>query len=68
MTNGEKIRKLSDGELAVWLDNKLGSGSSRIAAYDLGLDFVGCELDPVYYKLEEERFARHSQQLNLFID
>ena len=25
MTNGEKIRKLSDGELAVWLDNKLGS-------------------------------------------
>lgn len=50
------------------LDTHLGSGSSRIAAYDLGLDFVGCELDPVYYKLEEERFARHSQQLNLFID
>ena len=49
-------------------DPFLGSGSSRIAAYDLGLDFVGCELDPVYYKLEEERFARHSQQLNLFID
>ena len=50
------------------LDTHLGSGSSRIAAYDLGLDFVGCELDPVYYKLEEERFAKHSQQLNLFID
>nr|DAW28797.1 MAG TPA: adenine-specific methyltransferase [Caudoviricetes sp.] len=49
-------------------DPFLGSGSSRIAAYDLGLDFVGCELDPVYYKLEEERFAKHSQQLNLFID
>ena len=50
------------------LDTHLGSGSSRIAAYDLGLDFVGCELDPVYYRLEEERFAKHSQQLNLFID
>lgn len=50
------------------LDTHLGSGSSRIAAYDLGLDFVGCELDPVYYKLEEKRFAKHSQQLNLFID
>ena len=49
-------------------DPFLGSGSSRIAAYDMGLDFVGCELDPVYYKLEEERFAKHSQQLNLFID
>ena len=47
---------------------RLGSGSSRIAAYDLGLDFVGCELDPIYYKLEEERFSKHSQQLNLFID
>lgn len=49
-------------------DPFLGSGSSRIAAYDLGLDFVGCELDPIYYKLEEKRFSKHSQQLNLFID
>lgn len=50
------------------LDTHLGSGSSRIAAYDLGLDFVGCELDPVYFKLQEERFEKHASQMNLFID
>lgn len=50
------------------LDTHLGSGSSRIAAYDLGFDFVGCELDPVYYKLQEERFKKYASQMNLFID
>ena len=49
------------------LDTHLGSGSSRIAAWDAGLDFVGCELDPVYFKLEEERFAAHAAQGNLFL-
>ena len=63
-----RILKMSCPPGGKVFDPFLGSGSSRIAAYDLGLDFVGCELDPVYYKLEEERFARHSQQLNLFID
>lgn len=47
-------------------DPYLGSGSSRIAAYDAGLDFVGCEIDPVYFKLQEERFERHTAQINLF--
>ena len=32
------------------LDTHLGSGSSRIAAYDAGLDFVGCEIDPDYLR------------------
>ena len=50
------------------LDTHLGSGSSRIAAYDAGLDFVGCELDKVYFELEEERFARHAAQGNLFLE
>ena len=63
-----RILKMSCPPGGKVFDPFLGSGSSRIAAYDLGLDFVGCELDTVYYKLEEERFARHSQQLNLFID
>ena len=30
------------------LDTHLGSGSSRIAAYNLGFDFVGCEIDEDY--------------------
>lgn len=45
------------------LDTHLGSGSSRIAAYDAGLDFVGCEIDPDYFKAQEERFEAHSAQL-----
>lgn len=41
------------------LDTHLGSGSSRIAAYKLGLSFVGCEIDTDYFQQQEERF--HSE-------
>lgn len=50
------------------LDTHLGSGSSRIAAYNLGFDFVGCEIDKVYFDKQEERFARHTAQTSLFVD
>ena len=49
------------------LDTHLGSGSSRIAAYDAGLDFVGCEIDKVYFDAQEERFLTHTAQENLFL-
>ena len=49
-------------------DSHLGSGSSRIAAYELGLDFVGCELSEEIFRLQEERFAEYTEQTNLFID
>lgn len=48
------------------LDTHLGSGSSRIAAYDLGFDFTGFELDEDYFKASEKRFKQHTDQLNLF--
>lgn len=48
-------------------DPFLGSGSSRIAAWDAGLDFVGCELDKEYFDKQEARFAAHSAQMNLFL-
>ena len=48
------------------LDTHLGSGSSRIAAYDAGLRFIGSEIDPVYFQKEEERFARHTDNYSLF--
>lgn len=38
------------------LDTHLGSGSSRIAAYKMGLDFYGCELDKGYFDKMEARF------------
>lgn len=50
------------------LDTHLGSGSNRIAAYDAGLDFVGYEIDKIYFDKQEERFEQHTSQLNLFID
>lgn len=49
------------------LDTHLGSGSSRIAAYDLGFDFTGYELDADYYNAQEERFQRHIAQPKLFV-
>jgi site-specific DNA-methyltransferase (adenine-specific) len=54
-TNGMKI-----------LDTHLGSGSSRIAAHKAGLSFIGCELDPDYFKAQEKRFKEFTAQLRLF--
>ena len=47
-------------------DSHVGSGSSRIACYDMGFDFMGCELDPDYWKAQEERFKSHTMQGDLF--
>lgn len=49
------------------LDTHLGSGSSRIAAYDLGFDFTGYELDKDYFEAQERRFADHIAQPTLFV-
>ena len=49
------------------LDTHLGSGSSRIAAYDLGFGFVGYEIDPQYFAAQEKRFADHAAQMTLFV-
>lgn len=48
------------------LDTHLGSGSSRIAAYEAGLDFIGFEIDPDYYEAEERRFQAFASQYSLF--
>ena len=44
------------------LDTHLGSQSSRIAAYKAGLDFVGCELDPDYFRDGNQRFEDFKMQ------
>lgn len=48
------------------LDTHLGSGSSRIAAYDLGFDFYATELDKDYFDAQEKRFQNFKSQLKLF--
>ncbi len=49
------------------LDTHLGSGSSRIAAWDAGLDFTGYEIDKKYFDQQEARFQKHISQNNLFL-
>ena len=49
------------------LDTHLGSGSSRIAAYDLGFDFVGYEIDKEYFEKQEKRFEQYTAQQSLFV-
>lgn len=44
------------------LDTHLGSGSSRIAAFNAGLDFVGCEIDTDYFDAQEKRYEKHISQ------
>lgn len=46
-------------------DPYLGSGSSRIAAWDMGYDFVGCEIDKTYFDLMEKRFAEYTKQTRM---
>ena len=48
------------------LDTHLGSGSSRIAAYKGGFNFVGFEIDKDYYEKQEKRFNDFKSQLRLF--
>lgn len=48
------------------LDTHLGSGSSRIAAYNMGFDFWGTELDPDYFAAMEKRFKEQTAQKSLF--
>ncbi len=50
------------------LDTHLGSGSSRIAAYKLGFDFVGCELDKDYFDLQEKRFNEFIAKIHIGFD
>ena len=40
------------------LDTHLGSGSSRIAAYKMGYDFYGSEIDSDYFKSSCDRFDK----------
>jgi site-specific DNA-methyltransferase (adenine-specific) len=42
-------------------DPMMGSQSSRIAAYKMGFDYVGCELDKEYFDKGCERFAKECQ-------
>lgn len=48
------------------LDTHLGSGSSRIAAYKSGFDFVGFEIDEDYLRDSDTRFKNATIQRSIF--
>lgn len=48
------------------LDTHLGSGSSRIAADQMGFDFWGYELDKDYFEASVKRFNQYKAQTVLF--
>ena len=48
------------------LDTHLGSGSSRIAAYEMDYSFYSCEIDKEYYENSIKRFENFKQQISLF--
>ena len=54
---GRIIRNIANpGDLI--LDTHIGSGSSLIAAYQMGLDFICCEIDPENFSAQEDRFKQ----------
>ena len=52
----------------VIFDPMMGSASSRIAAYKLGLDYVGCEIDKEYFDKGVERFEKECKGITRIND
>ncbi len=46
-------------------DGGVGSGGMRIACYDLGVNFIGCELSKVSYMKQHKRFKNHISQYSI---
>lgn len=54
----------NDGDLV--FDPFLGSGTTRIAAYDLRREFIGTEISMEYFEKQEKRFADYTKQTRMF--
>lgn len=48
------------------LDTHMGSQSSRIAAYEMGFDYWGWEIDKDYFDAGNKRFENYKKQMKLF--
>jgi hypothetical protein len=44
----------------------MGSGTTGVAALQLGRKFIGCEIDPKYFAIAEKRISQAAQQPALF--
>lgn len=50
----------------VVLDPFLGSGTTRLVAYDMNRNFIGYEISKEYFEEEEKRFEEYTSQLSFF--
>lgn len=50
------------------LDFTMGSGTTGVAAVQLGRDFIGCEIDAGYFAIAEKRIYEATLQPSLFRD
>ena len=50
------------------LDPFTGSGSTGMAAVELGYDFVGCELDQAYVDIANKRITGWNKPVNNYKD
>lgn len=48
------------------LDTHVGSGSSLIACHNSHHNYIGFEIDPVYYEKAKERIDQENAQINIF--
>ena len=62
----EKILNMCIDAPAKIFDPFLGSGTGALAAFKLGFDFVGCELDEDYFNAAKKRFELSTAQTTLF--
>ena len=60
------LSKFTTTEYDLILDTHVGSGSSLIACHDLGFEYVGFEIDPVYYENAKKRLEDHARQISIF--
>ena len=47
-------------------DPFMGSGTTGVAAIQLGRNFIGCEIDPTYFEIAKKRIEQAEMQPNLF--
>lgn len=50
------------------LDSCVGSGSSRIAAYQENRNYIGFEMNPDTFRLQEDRFQTYAAQVSFFVE
>jgi site-specific DNA-methyltransferase (adenine-specific) len=48
------------------LDTHMGSQSSRIAAFNMGFDYYGFEIDKEYFEAGNKRFKEQTAQIKMF--